>query len=176
MIPISSAVASAKSGWLVWSKIPHKRGYELKSNGEAVALLQKTSCWSSEFHAEAQQGQWRFRRAGFWRTEIADANSGVSIAAFKPNWSGGGTLVFTDGETFQLAHKGFWRPIWTVRAQNGQAVLSLDARARTVELSDEPTLGKRGERLTLLAIFVWHMMRQAAEDSASVAAVVAATS
>jgi hypothetical protein len=174
MIPISSAI----SGGLVWSKIPHTRGYELKSNGETVASLHRTSCWSSEFRAESQHGHWRFRRLGFWRmnTEIRDVNSGAPIATFRRNWSGGGMLLFTDGETFQLTYKGFWRPVWTVRAHNGEPALSLDARAKTVELSNDSRWLKNDERLTLLAIFAWHVMRQMAEDDASAAAVVAATS
>src|SRR5712692_5655452 len=131
MIPISSAI----SGGLVWSKIPHQRGYELKSNGSTIAALERKSCWSQEFHAASQQTSWKFRRIGFWRfaSEIVDVNSGVQIATFKPNWGGGGRLVFSDGQTFQLTSKGLWRPVWSVLADD-QLVLSIQARGRKVEL------------------------------------------
>jgi hypothetical protein len=170
MIPISSAV----TGELVWSKTPHKRGYELKHNGEIVASLQRTSYWSSEYQAESQRGKWRFRRTGFWRiaSEIVDANSGVRIATLKPNWCGDGTLIFSDGQTFQLTSIGFWRPVWSVVA-NGQLILSTRTCGKTVELPNEMHLPE--DRLILLAIFTWHIMRQAAEDAASAAVVVAAT-
>ena len=170
MIPISSAI----TGGLIWSKIPRERGYELKSNGGIVASLRQISCWSREFQAESQYGSWRFRRTGFWRAgmEIVDATSGVRIAALKPNWTGGGTLVFSDGQTFQLVCKGFWRPVWSVAA-NGQLVLNIHSRGKKVELPNEPRLPE--DRLTLLAIFTWHLMRQAVEDAASAAVVVAAT-
>ena len=172
MIPISSAI----SGGLNWSKTPNKHGYELKRRGETVASLLRTSCWSSEYQAESQHGKWTIRRTGFWRaaTEIVDSTSGVRVAALKPNWGRGGTLVFSDGQTFQLTCKGLWRPVWTVRADNGQPVLSLHSREKTVDLPNELHLPE--DRLTLLAIFTWRIMQQAAEDAASVAVTVAATS
>ena len=172
MIPISSAI----SGGLVWSKTPHKCGYELKCNGEIVAWLRRKSFWSSEFQAESHYGSWRFRRIGFFRcsTEIVDANSDIRIATLKRHWSGGGMLVFSDGQAFRLTSKGFWRPVWTVLADNGQPVLSIHSREKTVELPNELRLSE--DRLILLAIFAWHLMQQAAEDAASAAVVFAATS
>jgi len=109
MILIDSAV----SGRLVWSKTSHRRGYELKCQGEVVASLQRASCWSSESQAESEHGKWRFRRTGFLRpgTEIVDANSGARIAALKPNWCGGGMLEFSEGQRFRLKSNGIWRPI-----------------------------------------------------------------
>jgi hypothetical protein len=172
VIPIATAVSVG----LIWSRIPHKPGYELKSNGEVVASLQRTSGRSSEFQAEAQRGKWRFRRTGFWRpvTEIIDANSGVRIAGLKPNWGGGGTLVFFDGQTFRLTAKGFFRPVWSVLAEGGQPVLSIRSREKTVEMAGELHLSE--DRLMLLAIFAWHIMQQVVQDAAAAAVVVAATS
>lgn len=172
MIPISSAI----SGGLVWSKTPCKRGYKLNRSREIVGSLQRTSYWSSEFQAESAYGSWKFRRAGCFRTgtEIADSNSDTRIAILKPNWSGGGTLYFSDGPTFRLTSKGFWRPVWTVLADSGQPVLRIHSREKTVELPRESHLSEG--RLILLAIFAWHIIQQASEDAASAAAAVAATS
>lgn len=171
MIPISSAI----SGGLVWCRTPRKRGYDLKSNGDTIASLQRKSYWSQEFHAESQHGSWTFRRIGFWRavTEIIDAGSGVRIAILNPNWCGGGTLVFSDGQIFQLISKGLWRPVWSVLA-NGQLVLSIQARGKNVELANQMHLPD--DRLTLLSIFAWHIMQQTAEDAAAGTAVAAAVS
>ena len=172
MIPICSAI----SGELVWSKTPYKRGYELKRNGEIVGTLQRKSCWSSEFHAESAYGSWKFRRTGCFRTgsEIVDSISGAQIAILKPNWSGGGALDFSDGLTFRLTSKGFWRPVWTVLAASGQPVLSIHSREKTVDLPRELHLPE--DRLIVLAIFAWHIMQQASKDAASAAVVVAAAS
>jgi hypothetical protein len=172
MIPISTALAGA----LIWSKTPHRRGYELRCNGEIVGSLQRKSCWSSEFRAESADGSWKFRRTGWFHTgtEIADSTSGTRIAVFKPNWSGAGTLVFPDGLTFRITYKGFWRPVWTVLTDGGQPILSIRSHGRTVEISKELHLSD--ERVTLLAMFTWHIMQQAAEDAASAAGAVAVTS
>jgi hypothetical protein len=172
MISISSAV----SGGLTWSKTPNEHGYELKRQGETVASLLRTKWCSSEYLAESQHGKWRIRRTGFWRaaTEIVDSTSEVRVAGFKPHWSGGGTLVFSDGQIFQLTCRGLWRPVWTVRTDNGQLVLCIHSRQKMVDLRNELHLPE--DRLILLAIFTWRILQQAAEDAASVAVVVAVTS
>ncbi len=171
MISISPTV----SGGLAWSKTPRKCGFELKRNGETVGSLRRTSWWSSERRAESPDGSWRFRRTGFFRmcTEIVDSRSNTRVATLKPNWTGGGKLTFSDGQTFSLTCKGFWRPVWTVRADSGQPVLSIHSRGKTVELPKE--LHLQEDRLMLLVMFTWHMVQQTSEDAAS-AAVVAAIS
>ena len=172
MIPISSAIPRG----LYWSKSPHQRGFQLTSQGEVVGSLQKTNFWATEFRAESAHGSWKFRRTGCFRTgtEIVDANSNAQIAIFKPQWSGGVKLAFSDGMTFRLTCKGFWRPVWTVWAESGQAILQLHTREKAVELPGTAPVAE--DRLTLLAIFVWHIMRQAAEEAASTAALSVATS
>lgn len=172
MIPISSAI----SGGLSWSKIPHQRGFQLMSRGDVVGSLQKTSFWATEFRAESAHGTWKFRRTGCFRmgTEIVDPVSNHRIANFSPKWSGGGTLAFSDGERYQITCKGLWRPVWTVRNESGQIILQLHTREKAVELHGETHMGE--DRLTLLAIFTWHILRQAAEEAASTAGLYVATS
>ena len=171
MIPISSAIA----GGLVWSKTPHRRRYELRYAGGTVGSLQRKSCWSSEFYGDSADGSWNFRRTGWFhtRTEITDRISGTRIALFKPNWTGGGLLEFSDGSRFRLSHKGFWRPIWTLLTDSGQPVLSI-RHDKTVDISRESPVAEAN--LTLLTIFTWHIIRQTAEDAISAAGAVAVTS
>jgi hypothetical protein len=141
-----------------------------------VGSLQPTSCWSTEFKAESSDGSWRFRRTGFFRTstEILDAISSMQVASLTPNWSGGGTLVFSDDQTFRLSSKGFWRPVWTVASESGEPFLRIHSRERTVELATQLVLPEG--RLTLLAIFAWYRVQKAAQDAAAAASVVVATS
>lgn len=166
MIPLTSAV----SGGLTWSKIPRSRSYELKRNEEVVGTLQRPSCWSATFLAETQDGHWTFRRGGFLGAgaEIVDSASGKRIAALQSAWAGGGTLSFADGQTFHVTRKGWWRPIWSVTAENGQPVVHLHTREKTVE----PLTGSAvpNSRLSLLILFAWYRVLQAEEDAASAAA------
>jgi hypothetical protein len=123
---------------------------------------------------ESAHGEWRIRRKGVFRTEIVDAHSNARLALLRPNWSGGGRLEFMDGSTFRVACNGFWRPVWTVWTESNQPVLSLCSCEQAVDLPEGLLVTE--DRLILLAIFTWQIMRPASEDAASVAAVVAATS
>ena len=173
MIPSSSAV----SGGFTWSKIPHSRNYELKLNGDTMGTLEHPSCWSSKFLAKTRDGRWTFRRGGFLGTgaRIEDADSEQSIATFRSSWSAGGTLIFADGQTFHLACKGLWHPVWTVATEDRQPVLHLRTREKTVELRASAAVPS--VRLSLLIMFAWYRVLQADEDAASaaVAAVIAAS-
>lgn len=172
MIPFSSAISSG----LTWSKISWTRGYELKLHGEVVGKLERPSFWCSKFLAETQDGHWIFRRGGFLGSgaEILDAASEQPIATFKSGWGGGGALTFADGQTFQLQCKGWWRPVWTVTANDGQSVLRMHTREKTVELPSGEVVPN--SRLSLLTMFAWYRVLQAEEDEASAAAAVIVTS
>ena len=168
MIPISSAISSG----LVWIKCGHQRRYELRANTKVVASLQRTTCWSSEYQALSAAESWSIRRTGFFRTgiEIIDASN---VRVLKPNWSGGGTLVFSDGQAFRITCDGFWRPVWMVSTESGGPVLRLYSRM-ILELL--PQSGLPEERLTLLVILARYCMSQAEQDASSMAASVAVTS
>ena len=173
MIPLSSS--SAISGGLTWKKISCSRSYELKLNDQLVGRLERPSFWSSDFVAETQNGSWTFRRSGFLGNgaEVFDSVSQQPIASFKAEWGGGSTLTFADGQSFRLACKGWWRPVWSVIGEAGQPVLLLDVRDKTVEV---PAAGAVPDsRLSLLIMFTWYRVLKAEED-AQAAAVVAAVS
>jgi len=133
MIPLSPATTSATSGALIWSKISCNRQYELRRDGAVVGRLTRPSVWSQKFEAETPEGRWTFRRSGFWRNhaEIVDA-SGQVIASGKLGY-GGGVLTFADGQSFQVTNKGWWRPVWTVATDDGQPLLYVHVREKTVE-------------------------------------------
>lgn len=171
MIPLSTAV----SGKLTWSRIPQSRDYELKFNGEVVGRLVRPSIWSSKFSAETRSGKWILRHSGFCRTgaEIVDSASEQQMAAFKSVWGGRGTLTFADGQMFRLECKGWWRPVWSVLEQNGQTVLRIHAREKTVEMTGRAALSD--DRLALLTLFAWYRLLQAEEEAAAAASVAVMT-
>jgi hypothetical protein len=184
MIPLSSA--SAMSGGLTWKKTSCSRSYELKLNDQLIGTLNRPSFWSSEFVAEAQNGNWTFRKTGFLGNgaEVFDSSKQdptskqdtalqQPIATFKSEWGGGSTLTFTDGQSFRLQCKGWWRPVWSVIGESGQPVLVLNVRDKTV---DVPTAGAVPDtRLSLLIMFTWYRVLKAEED-AQAAVMVAAVS
>jgi len=171
MIPLSSAI----SGGLTWSKISCGRKYELKRSAGVVGTLQRPSFWSAKFIADSEDGHWTFRRGGFLGSgaQIVDTVSQVPIATFKSTWGNGGVLTFTDGQVFQLHCKGWWRPVWTVTAENRQLVARLYVREKTVDLP--PASAVPQNRLSLLILFAWYRVLQAEEDAASAAVMVAAS-
>lgn len=171
MIPISSAL----TGGLIWSKIFCNRDYELKFNNELVGRLHKLSFWSSEFEAETQAGRWTFRRGGFCGTgaAIIDSVSKQTVATSKSGWGGRGTLTFADGQTFEVGCKGWWRPVWSVFTENGQPVLHIQRREKSVDVVADSVVAEG--RLALLIMFTWYRMLRAEEDAAA-AVMVAAVS
>jgi hypothetical protein len=170
MIPPSSTAPEYS-----WSKIPRNRGYELKQNGELAGTLERFSMWSSTFIATAAGAKWIFRRSGFWGggIEIGEAGSEQPIAVFKGTWTNRGVLRFSDGQTLILECQGFCRPTWTLRSRAGEAVLSLHAREKTVEVDRRVALPEG--RLELLVLFTLYRLGQAQEDAAAVAVAAAAS-
>jgi hypothetical protein len=175
MIPLSAATLSANSGALTWSRFSCHRRHELRLNGEVVGELKRPSFWSSNFVAETQHVSWKFRRKGFWGNvvEVVDEASAQPIASFKAGYSRG-ALTFAEGQVFQLTHKGWWRPVWTVANESGQPLLYVHVREKKVELA--AGLAVPEERLSLLIMFTWYRVLQAEEDAASAAVMVAVAS
>jgi hypothetical protein len=172
MIPVSSAVSSR----LTWSNLSPNQGCELKSENQVTGTLRHPS-WSSDYLAATTQGNWTFRRSGFWGTgtEIVDSASEQRIATFKSNWGGRGELRYSDGQRFHFQCKGLWHPVWTVTSEDGRSVFELHIRERYIEV---PTARARSDScLTLLVMFALYRVRQAEEDAASatIVAVIAAS-
>lgn len=167
MIPLSSVISDG----LTWSRVSRNRSCELKRNDEVVGRLRHPGFFSSSFLAETEDGQWTFRRIGLLGAgaEILDSVSQQRIATFKTERGGGGVLTFADGETFRLGCKGCFRPVWSLMNENGQPVLRLHVREKTVEVPTDAAIPQR--RLCLLIMFAWYRILQAEEDAASAAMV-----
>jgi hypothetical protein len=176
MIPLSSSAAISSA--LTWTKIPHSRNYELKLNGESVGTLLRPGWFETSFLAETQYGRWTFRRGGCFGggAQIIDTASKQPIATLKCSWgTGGGTLTFAAGQTFELRQKGWWHPVWSVTGADGQPVLRFHAREKTVEVvSSANSAALLDNRVALLAMFTFYRVLQT-EDDAAVAVLVAAS-
>jgi hypothetical protein len=161
VIPLSSA----RSGVLVWSKVPHGRDYELRLNGHLVGQLSRPRAWSTNFVAETESRSWNFRRGGLLGTEaeVIDSRSGKRLAQFKARW-GKGILAFADGQKFRVESKGIFRAVWSAMLENGQPCLEVHAKEKTVDMM-RPASSIPDERLTLLIMFLWYRKLQADEDA-----------
>jgi hypothetical protein len=166
MIRSSAAILARLS----WTELPHHHGCELKRNDQLIGSLQHSSKRASDYVASTSEGEWTFRRIGFWGSaaEILD-RSCLTIATFKPIWPSRGALTFSDGQGFYLECKGLWHPVWTVRTQSAERVLSLHVREQTIDFGDVQSISNA--RLWLLAMFVLYRVQQAEEDAASAAIV-----
>jgi hypothetical protein len=171
MIPLTVAA----NGTLTWSKLSCKPNYELRLNNQAIGTLKRQSIWSSSCYAETPDGNWTFRRSGFWGTgsEIVDSGSGQTIATYKAAWGGKGTLTFADGQTFFVHCKGLFHPVWSILGEGDQPVLQLRVREKRVELASGVVLTP--DRLSLLTMFTLYCVQRAEEDAAAVAVAAAAS-
>jgi hypothetical protein len=177
MIPLPKPVSSAVSGGfaqpqITWSRVAYGRRCEVKKNQQVVGTLQKPSFWSTNYLADSTGGHWLFRRAGFLCSgaEILDAATEQQIAQFKSDWSNGGTLTFSDGQTFLVKSSGWWRPVWMV-TESGRPVVQVRIREMTVEL--DASAAANDGRVSLLILFTFYRMLQAEEDAASAVLVAA---
>src|SRR5436305_426349 len=105
MMPLSSAVTPIQ---LTWIKSKIKGRHQLTANGPILGSLQRVGFWKSVTQAGFKGKTWSFQRCGFARTAILEEPGERPVAQFKANWLGGGTLLFNDGQYFQLTAKGFW--------------------------------------------------------------------
>jgi hypothetical protein len=166
---VSSPLASIQLNW-VKSKI--KGRHELTADGPILGSLQRVGFWRSASQAEFRGRTWSFQRSGCSRTEILEGPEARPVARFKANWIGGGTMIFHDGQRFQLAVKGFWRPVWSWINGQGRKVLEVVPHTRTVSICDEGAAGLNSSqsRLPVLIMFSWHQVLQANDDAVAVAA------
>jgi hypothetical protein len=163
MIPISSASSGGLlCSQMVWSR--NSCGYELKLNDEVVACLRKSSFWSSDYRAESGYGNWRFLRSGMLGNGAEILDESGRVATFKAGWGGPGTITFADGQAFLVTSEGCWRRVWKVTSADGQRVLQVRTKEKTVELEQPSSVPEN--RLLMVALFIFFRMRQAEEDGA----------
>lgn len=133
---------------LVWRQPSGmKYEYELRAGDEILATLRFKSSLGTLAAAEAAEGAWTFKRAGFWQTRITvrPRDGEREIAAFRPEWTGNGVLTLEGGRIYRWAGANFWRThhawqapgdVQVVRFENtaalkneGRVILSAEAAA-----------------------------------------------
>jgi len=163
---------------LRWVKSKIKGRHELTANGPILGSLQRVGFWKPVTQAEFNGRSWSFQRSGYARTDVLEEPGARQVAQFKANWLGGGTLIFNDGQRFQLFAKGFCKPVWSWLNDRGHKLLEAIPHDKSVRLTrmartDEWTSSQ--DKLPVLIMFSWHQILQTNDDAAAVAAISAAT-
>jgi hypothetical protein len=106
---------------LIWRQpSAFKEQYELRAGDEVLATLHWQSAWGTLATARTAEGEWTFKRSGFWQQRIGvrPLGSEREVATFVPDWSGNGILTIEGERTFRWVGKGFWglEKLWQERA------------------------------------------------------------
>jgi len=94
---------------LIWRQpSAFKEQYELRAGDEVLATLDWGSPWGTLATARTAEGEWTFKRTGFWqqRINVRPVGSEREVAIFVPDWRGNGTLTIAGGRTFRWSGKG----------------------------------------------------------------------
>ena len=136
---MNSILSPVTSIQLRWVKSKIKGRHELTANGPILGSLQRVGFWKPVTQAEFNGRSWSFQRSGYARTEILEEPGSRPVAQFKANWLGGGTLIFNDGQRFQLFAKGFCKPVWSWLNDQGHKLLEAIPHDKSVRLNRDGT-------------------------------------
>jgi hypothetical protein len=157
---------------------PHalKREFELRSGEETVSRLEFRSTFGSLASARGEDGQWTFKRVGFWRSHVTvrEAGSETDLAVFRNNtWTAGGTLEFADGRAFR-ANTNFWMTSYQFTDANDQPLVQFTHVGGTFHLSCDVQVEPAGVKLAelpwLVALGLYLLVKMRDEAGSAAAA------
>jgi len=114
-----------------------KMEYELRAADVLAATLRFRSSFGSFATAASADGNWTFKRVGFWQAKATVRATGAEadLAVFKNNtWSGGGTLELPDGRKYP-ANTNFWSTQYQFKRETGEPLISYKRIGGVVHLS-----------------------------------------
>jgi hypothetical protein len=149
--------------------------FELRAADEVAGSLR----WerASLARAELADGQWTFKRTGFWhpRITVRLPGSETDLALFTPTWSGGGSLEM-GGKRFAFRPANFWHSRWSWTDAGDEPLVHFSSRQGLLKTEGQVSLEPESESLPELSLLVtlgWYLLVMAAKDSAAVAATTA---
>jgi len=169
------SISEFKNAELVWSQ-PRAldRAYELRSGAEILGTLQWKSGFGSLADATAAEGQWTFKRMGFFNPRITARAPGSesNLAVFTPNWKSEGPLEFASGQAFGWMAVGFWRAQWAFGKANGEHLVDFEPHASFLKKSAVVKIAPDAfslPELSLLILMGWYLILLRSDDDASAA-------
>jgi len=151
------------------------RQYDLTAGPDVVGLLRWESMFGSLATAEAAEGTWTFKRAGFLSPRLTVRRPGdeIDLAVLRVGFKGDGILHGPERRNYQWQRINFWRSEWAFASETGRMLVSFDPdfsllkHAATVKIEPEAlTL----EDLSLLVTLGWYLMLLLSEEAAGVTA------
>ena len=174
------AISEVAAQELVWTQPSGaRREHELRAGDELVATLRFER--RSLAAAATAEGQWTFKRQGFWQPSVTVrvAGADADIAVFHPRWSGGGQLELQNGRQLRLSSANFWQTEW-VWQDKEKPLVRFKGRHGIIKARGEVEIESTesaAPELPLLTVLGWYLILLYAEDMAasSAATVVAST-
>lgn len=151
------------------------RQYELTAGPDVVGGLKWESMFGSLATAEAAEGTWTFKRAGFLspRLTVRKAGSDSDLAVLQIGFKGDGVLRGPERRSYQWQRTDFWRSEWAFASETGRLLVSFSPdfsllkHAATVKVEPEALAL---EDLSLLVALGWYVMLLLSEEAAGVTA------
>lgn len=179
MQPINTGLSQA---WEWHQEKSSKAEYELLAGDHLLATLKRKSIWGSLATGTTADGEWTFKRVGFWhpRVTVRVAGSDEDLAVFEPRWTGNGTLTFADQTQYHWKSANFWWTKWEWLDAREQSLFHfemtknfLKQEAKVEVLSGAIPQAHR----SILPLLGWYLILLSMSDLAgSTAATTAATS
>jgi hypothetical protein len=164
-----------------------ERNYELRTEDRVVGALAFPKAFGSLAAAATVEGDWSFKRAGFFKPFITVRQEGgdTDVAVYRPKWTGmQGTLEFADGNVFLWSTANFWATRFQFSDASGQPLVTYQSGLEEWKLSDlfksqgrveiDPSAYALRE-LPLLVLLGWYIILLHEQDSAAAASAAAAS-
>lgn len=163
----------------------NQRSYVLCSDETVFASLAFKKSFGSLASAEAVDGNWTFKRVGFFKARVTVRHPGeeTDLAVYTPNWSGTeGNIQFTGGRSYAWKTANFWATQYQILDSLGIPILKFQSGKDHSKLPDLFKMQARVEispayenlpELSLLVLLGWYLMILKHDDDTT--AVVAAT-
>jgi hypothetical protein len=176
MKPVEQDVARALT-WVQPSALRNE--YQLIADDKALASLRWEKAFGSLATAEAADGRWTFKRAGYLRPRVTVRAEGseADVATLEPGWTGSGVLQLSDGLRYRWANTSFWSGEWAFVSEAGTVLVRFlpgYSRKKRGTVHVEPE-ARTLRHLSLLLLLGWYLVVLMAQDTAVIAGTMVAT-
>ncbi len=129
------------------------REFELKANDLVYATLKWEKLFGSLATAVTAEGDWTFKRVGFFKPSITIRVPGSeqNAAVFSPGWTGTSTLEMADGRKLKWTNRDFWHSVWGFVDEAGEDVLVFKSSQGLLKLTVDVDIKKDTPENSLLA-------------------------